>query len=254
MEEKAERRRWHRSSVVGGSAICRGDGTIGGYKVVDASFGGVCLNHGVPLPQGTELEMALWCAGLGLATLRGTVVRSNEDTMAVAFAQVGWEARELLSELARAENAGGTRATSLVFCPVAPTTDTLQDLLASLGHDSVSVATPLDGIVQLQRMDHDVREVFAEDSPAGRDFLKFVRDEHPEIRRVLLTPPEATTPSCADDDLADRVVHLWVSAADSHALRDMNTVSTAAPHFARGTVSGVRRPRGALFGTSDTRP
>lgn len=183
--------------AVDGEATVRWSGHARRYAIENLSLGGA-LFVGGPAPALGEHVQAVIRARGRRVLLRGRVVRAQSHThigsFAVSFTHLGAAAEDAIEDLSLATLERTTGAAVLLVGRGVYATNALARCLREQGWSVIRVATPIDAIRRLQDGHLDVRWVAVFDrltQTSSSDFLQYVADEHPTVRRMLIACAEA---------------------------------------------------------------
>jgi len=187
-----ERRKHPRAPLASSVVVHRGEERIGVYRVVNLSAGGLMVTGQPPLEVGTRVEIHL---RVGERTLRARamVLREGQPghgtARALAFRDLEPDAEDLIqSAVLRAlEDARG--ASVLIVDDSAEICQALRTQLGRLGHRAVAVGTPLEAVNFLEQP-NNVAVALVDlvlGSSNGLDVLAYMAEQHPRVRRVLMS-------------------------------------------------------------------
>lgn len=190
--QSPDRRRHPRTEVVATAMVFSSNRLHGTFLVQDLSAGGARLVGRVEAAKDDPLTVLLQFPGRAGFSVAARVARHDgrdgEARTAVVFVDLAPEEEDAIHEaivVALARNA----ATVLVIDREGPSRDALERDLRSLGHQAVSVTTPLEAISWLDRPDGRIATVLVDVSDGaaqGLEVLDFVGEHHPRIRRVVV--------------------------------------------------------------------
>lgn len=189
------RRRHGRLKVAGVAAMTRPGNPIAVWVVQNLSEGGASVT-GDPLPiPGQRIRLALYLAGKPPLWLMAKVLRRQiagpGGKCALEFEGVSAEQRSAILDALQSEGSrpkGAPAANILVVGRAPQTLEALARELITLGHAPRVVGSPLEAAAWLQR-ESDVTTVMVEDKLIeldGWNFMKFVRDTWPNLKRVAV--------------------------------------------------------------------
>jgi ActR/RegA family two-component response regulator len=195
--QDGERRQHKRGEIAATCEVFSSARHFGNYLVNDLSAGGACLIGEAPLPVGEDVHLLLQLPGRPPIGVEGRVVRraaheAGHRRFAVAFAGLDEEEEDalhqaLVAELERVQ--ARQLASVLVFRGTATPDELLERDLRDVGHESVVVATSLEAVALLSGPGSRFATALVDlssEAAAGLDFLDFLGNEHPHIRRVVL--------------------------------------------------------------------
>lgn len=192
-----ERRKHQRAEVLSTATVLAEGGSSGVFLVKNLSAGGVLLLGDARWREGERMTVLLHLPGreplrLFAEVLRRRLSAAQESLWAMAFRQVPSELEDLLEEVARAALQSHREAPPhevLVVDDSREVRHALQRDLRALGECGVLAATPLEAVSCLNETPHidtaivDLRLGHAD----GLDFLCFLAEDHPTVRRVLMS-------------------------------------------------------------------
>lgn len=190
ISEGSERRRAHRVRVPGGRAVCHSSDGERCYDVRDASRQGVCLEGAVPLRHGAAVVVDLTWPGIGHARCGGRVVRTGRRRrgIGICFSEPDRRVEELIDELSAAQST--LRAiTAMIYTPDPALGDHLGERVSELGARAVRARTSLEVLWRFHDCRVNISALVFDASPSGCAMARFVRDEFPYVRRVLVARP-----------------------------------------------------------------
>jgi CheY-like chemotaxis protein len=192
-----ENRRHARSEVVATAVVFSSGHMHGSFLVQDLSAGGACLMGHLDAMPGMKLTLLLTFPGKPAFPLAAVVVRHDalgptRERTAVNFVDVSAEQEDTIQDALIASlerERARLAATVLVISPDDISCGALEHDLRALGHEAVSVSTPLEALAWLERPGARIATVVVDVSPGasqGLDVLDFVGENHPRIQRVVM--------------------------------------------------------------------
>ena len=190
---EAERRRHARALLRASAVLLRADDSLGSFRVVNASVGGLLLGGAMPAPVGTEVEVVLRIGLDDPVRTRGLICRQQQGRDGAGFAIdfLGLAAEEV-DRLQSAVDAFLERVRSASILVVDDSREVGQALsleLAHLGHSAHAVQTPLEAVCLLEERNQVTVAIvdLLLGSEHGLDLLVYLSDRHPNVRRVLMS-------------------------------------------------------------------
>jgi CheY-like chemotaxis protein len=187
-----ERRQHPRAQLAANVVVLKGEQRIGVYRVINLSAGGLMLAGDPALNVGDTVEVIL---RLGDRTVRAhaSVLRETRTghggVSALAFRDLAADAHDLVqSAVLRAlEDARG--ASVLIVDDSAEICQALRTQLGRLGLRAVAVGTPLEAVNFLEQPNHVTVALvdLVLGGSNGLDVLAYLADQHPNVRRVLMS-------------------------------------------------------------------
>lgn len=192
-----DRRRHARSELMATAVVFSARKLHGTYLVQDLSAGGACLLGQLDVTPGSKLSLLLQFPGKTSFSVEAIVIRHDalgpmRERTAVNFTQIPADQEDTIHEaiLAALERERARLgATILVIAPHDQSRRALERDLRALGHEAVTVATPLEAIAWLERPGNRIGIVLVDVSsgaPLGLDVLDFLGEHHPRIERVVM--------------------------------------------------------------------
>lgn len=192
-----ERRRHPRGEVLATAVVLAGNGSSGVYLVKNLSLGGALLLGDARWKAGEQVTVFLHLPGRQPLSLSAQVLprglsAAKESLFAVHFKQVAAETEDILQKVVQAALESHRVAPPhevLVIDDSSEVRRALQRDLRALGECAVLAATPLDAVDCLNEARNidtaivDLRLGHAD----GLEFLCFLAEAHPSIRRVLMS-------------------------------------------------------------------
>jgi DNA-binding NarL/FixJ family response regulator len=194
---KHEHRRSFRLPIGGAASVAWGERNSRRYTIDNLSLGGA-LMLGTPAPaEGEAVHAVIRLPGARLLDLSGRVIRTTDHhyrpEFAVAFDELRSEAEDLIHDLSIAMLEQRGVATALVVARSQTMRDGLSSLLREIGWTAAAAEAPLQAIALLDQPELDVRWVVVlerQTQTSGIDLLRYVADELPGVRRLLISRPE----------------------------------------------------------------
>lgn len=225
-----ERRRWPRAEVPAIAHLIRRERWLGNYAVDDLSAGGAALIGAPRLEAGDEVDVILHVYGETPVALSARVARAPAGgTVALAFSRASPQLEERLNATVlayreRAETAAltgvadgpagaaddpaGAEPTAVVVDDQPEVSAALARELEALGVRAIRAQSPLEAIEAIEDNAPAIRFVLVDlalGRADGTDLLAWVADEHPGVRRVLMSG--VLEPKALSDALMRRKVH-----------------------------------------------
>ncbi len=196
VEHDPSDRRRHPRTEVWAHALVFSERLHGNFLVRDVSAGGACLVGDLDATRGMPVSVLLQFPGRTALSLSAQVVRQDVKNAsrytAVAFVDLLADEEDAIHEaiVAALEQEHARRsATILVLDGDAIARGTIESDLRAIGHQAVTVATPLDALVWLDRPGTRISTLVVDLTPGpaqGLDMLDFVGEHHPHIQRVVM--------------------------------------------------------------------
>lgn len=192
-------RRHPRSEIAATAIVLTLTRYAGTYLVRNLSAGGALLVGDSLLHVGERIRILLQIHGTSPMSLVGEVVRHESRTegerlFAITFGDVPAAVEDTIQQavLRTLENVRGKQqcATVLVLDTSLESRLALERELQSLGHEAVSASTPLEAMSRLYSGQPRIETVIVDarlGHADGLEFLAFLADDHPHIRRVLMS-------------------------------------------------------------------
>jgi CheY-like chemotaxis protein len=223
-----ENRRFPRARIAATASVLVGQRYVGTYVARDLSAGGAHLVGDNNLTLGQQIQVLIRANGYFSRCLKAEVVRreqltSGEQSFAVAFRDVELDTEDALQHLALLfleQTTTGKTPTIMVLATPSPVLVTLEDDLRSLGHEMVNVIAPLDALSLLSSEASRVSVVIVGCDAThmdGIEFLNFLKDAHPPVRRVAL-PHDSQHPQLKRAIASGVVEAVLDQPWDSHTL------------------------------------
>jgi CheY-like chemotaxis protein len=192
-----DRRRFLRREVLATAAIFSSDRLHGVFLVQNLSAGGASLVGDMPLPPGDTVTMLLQFPGKSSVSVSARVVRQVKATkdrrFAVAFVDLSPEDEDAIHEAivgALEREQARWAATVLVIDADDDAREALERDLRALGHEAVTVATPLEALGWLERPGARICTALVDLAPGpaqALDVLEFLSEHHPDIQRIAMS-------------------------------------------------------------------
>jgi hypothetical protein len=192
--ELRERRRDGRIAVPGVAAVGGAGKHLGIFEVADLSRGGASLvGEGVLAPN-ELVELAVQLPGIPVLRLRGIVLRRQATgprgrRCALRFEKLTPEEETALAAALATPASGLAEAVVLVVWARANGTGALARELSAAGSPPLFATTPLEAAAWLRVPGGHLAAVMVDYLVAGSggwDFLQYLRENHPRLKRVLL--------------------------------------------------------------------
>jgi CheY-like chemotaxis protein len=193
-----EQRRYPRHSVTTAATVFRDTEVSGLFWVKNLSIGGALLCGGEAPPVGDPLSMVLHLPWRQPVTVDARVVHrqtgaAGDPLFGVAFRHRTSGTRRAVAEAIRSVEqikSWPRKPTVMVIADQSALLGEIKRDLSPLGVRIMSVKTPLDAIRLLQdwetRIDIVLVDLWIEQTNV-LSLLRFLADEHPEIRRIIIT-------------------------------------------------------------------
>jgi CheY-like chemotaxis protein len=192
-----ENRRFPRVRIAATASVLVGQRYVGTYVARDLSAGGAHLVGDNNLTLGQPIQVLIRVNGYFSRCLKAEVIRreqlaSGEQSFAVAFRDMEIDTEDALQQLALLfleQTTAGKTPTIMVLATPSPVLVTLEEDLQSLGHEMVNVVAPLDALSWLSSEAGRVSVAIVGCDAThmdGIEFLNFLKDSHPPVRRVAL--------------------------------------------------------------------
>jgi hypothetical protein len=188
-----ERRRHKRAEVPAVAKVFAGERFLGVFAVSDLSEGGVALLGEALLVPGERVRLEIQLAGRSPLALAARVLRrqvSSPKTRRCALIFDHPPAEQVAALAAAvAVTEPGPAATVLVVWGRPSGGPALERELVSAGHRALLATTPLDAAAWLRGRGHTIAHALIDHGVARTDewdFLQYLIDHHPHIRRLLL--------------------------------------------------------------------
>ena len=189
-----DRRKYPRSFLAGTATVLLDHAKAGGdYLVQNASAGGVLLNGGPAMPEGTPVVVLLRLSGLEELRLAGLVVRRDaqfDDAIAVKFRGVAPAVQDMLQGVVLRSLERKHDPSVLVVDGDIQSLSRMAHDLDSLGYRPILACTPLDTIRWLANFDVVISAAAVEyffGYHDGMALLRVIAEDFPSIRRVLMS-------------------------------------------------------------------
>jgi CheY-like chemotaxis protein len=187
-------RRKHARAVLRASAVLlRADDSLGSFRVVNVSVGGLLLGGAMPAPVGTEVEVVLRLGPDRAVRTQAVICREQQSREGTAFA-VSFVALPAEDEarLRSAIDACLERVRSASILVVDDSREVGQALsleLGRLGHAAHAVQTPLEAVCVLEERNQVAVAIvdLVLGNEHGLDLIAYLADHHPTVRRVLMS-------------------------------------------------------------------
>lgn len=195
----SERRLHPRTEVVATATVVTAKRYAGTYLVSNLSVGGALLRGDALLKTGDEVRILLELPSARLVRLAARVLRHMDGRdghlFAVAFHDVPPETQQLLQDVVAMALARSERqlahSTVLLFTRDAAARSRLESELRDVGMHTSSCGAPLSALVVLngsRPVDVAIVDLGLEEG-IGADFLAFLAEAYPHVRRVALMAP-----------------------------------------------------------------
>ncbi len=190
---EAERRKHARALLRANVALLRGEESLGSFRVVNVSAGGLLLGGPPPAPVGTQLHVVLRLSSDRSVRARAVVCREQASREGAAFAInfVDLPADEQV-RIQEAVDAFIERVRSASVLVVDDSREVGQALsleLARLGQAAHAVQTPLEAVCMLEERNQVSVAIIdlVLGNEHGLDLIAYLADRHPNVRRVLMS-------------------------------------------------------------------
>jgi ActR/RegA family two-component response regulator len=188
-----ERRKHPRASLVASVVLWRNEQRLGSFPVVNLSAGGVLLSGEAPVADGTEVLAVLRLGGDSSLRATAKVARAIGSragaSFALSFAHLAPEAEEAIGAAVKAALALTLDAAVLIVDDSTEVCSALGRQLNRMGLRSCAATTPLEAVGLLEQPNQI--EIALIDlrlgSATGLDLLAYLAEQHPAIRRVLMS-------------------------------------------------------------------
>ncbi len=190
---ESERRR-HTRAVVRASAVLLRDGeSLGSFRVINASVGGLLLGGSTPAPLGTQVEAVLRLGPDRTLRVQSVVCREQASrdgsAFAVSFLDLSAEDEARIQTAVDVFLERVRSASVLVVDDSREVGAALSLELGRLGQSSHAVQTPLEAVCLLE--DRNQVAIAIVDlvlgNEHGLDLIAYLADRHPRVRRVLMS-------------------------------------------------------------------
>jgi hypothetical protein len=197
-----ERRRYARAPIQSRATLLRDQVPLGSFDVVNLAAGGLLLAGNAPVAAGTTIEVALSFDDGPAVVIAADMLRERARPQGACFALAFRDApADLAARIAARVDqllVQARRAHVLVIDPgMAPAMagSQLRIQLARIGHTAHTVASPLDALHLLGQENRIGIAIVALPSEADQkkqraetlDLLAHLADQHPYLRRILLS-------------------------------------------------------------------
>jgi CheY-like chemotaxis protein len=191
--EETERRKHTRALVRASAVLVKGEQSLGSFRVVNASAGGLLLGGAPPGPLGTEIEVILRLGPERSVRARAVVCReqvNREGTgFAVSFLELSAEDQARIEEAVEAYLERVRSVSVLVVDDSREVGQALSLELARLGQAAHAVQTPLEAVCLLEERNQVSVAIIdlVLGNEHGLDLIAYLADRHPKVRRVLMS-------------------------------------------------------------------
>ena len=224
--QPGERRRDRRLVVPAVAAVTAAGKHLGIFAVADLSVGGALLVGDEPAGPGQTIEVQLQLPGHPLLALKARVLRRQIGgrKCAIKFEAPDAATAEAFAA-ARAQPRAMPAGASVMVVWNRPGATTLPRDLGSQGVEALVVSRPLEAAAWLRAGGKQISCVLVDYLLAGSntwDFLQYLREGHPEAKRILLVDGVGTfrLNLLLASGLADAVLEKpWTAAALLKKLR-----------------------------------
>lgn len=187
------RRRSSRHTQPGGYASCLTSGSVGRYRVNDASRTGVALHGGPNIEVGTEVGVSLWWPSIGRAAAHGFVCRQDDNAGKLAVTYTDDDGMtDLVQKLRTIEQLRADEPIPLI-CGSHPLVSSVIDHLENAGIAFLRAKSPLDVLNHLQNPWEPITSLVFQPDPIWFSISELVGEQHPGVRRVLINSGERST-------------------------------------------------------------
>lgn len=217
--EGRERRRAHRIRVPGGKAVCRSDSLELACAVLDASPEGIALAlaGAGELRAGASVSLDLEWPGIGQASCEGRVVRgTRQSVIAVAFSSRDRGFEALITALACLQRAASDESVAVVYAPEPWEVGGVVAAFDDLGMKVARAGTCLEVLWRFDGRAADAGVLLFDASAASLEMARFIGEEFPRVRRVLVVARDQLESGCGACELGfcDAVVAVDASAVE----------------------------------------
>lgn len=215
--EGRERRRAHRIRVPGGRAVCRSKERELSCVVRDASPQGIALEGALDLCAGADVSLDIEWPGIGHAHCEGRVVRGGRCAgIAVSFSPRDSDFELLIAELSRVQEALSQKLAPVLYAPVPWDVAAVQGAFDELGVPAESACTRLEVLWRFQDESCRGGVLFFDASAAALEMARFIGEEFPAVRRVMVVERDQLEQACGACELGfcDAVVPIDACAAE----------------------------------------
>jgi CheY-like chemotaxis protein len=190
---ETERREHARAFLRASAVLLRGGESLGNFRVINASVGGILLDGNPPGPVGTRVELVL---RLGPdRTMRTQAVVCREQLgrdgagFALSFVDLQAEGRQQIQAAVDAFLEKVRRASVLVVDDSREVGHALGLELQRMGQSVHAVQTPLEAVCVMEERNQVAVAIvdLVLGSAHGLDLIAYLADRHPGVRRVLMS-------------------------------------------------------------------
>lgn len=197
VRDDPERRQCYRARISTSAMLrCRARQATCVRQLDDLSLGGAHLVGKPPMGVGASVTTTIKLGARGRITPRARIVRLTDDGdgFAIVFTELSPRAAELIHGcMVRSLEADEVSAVLLIE-PTRRAREELEHLLTQAGYRVIAVATPVEAIDRLNAHADCIQAALVSQrltQTSGVEFVGFLKDAFPDIRRVLTSGEEA---------------------------------------------------------------
>jgi CheY-like chemotaxis protein len=187
-------RREHARAFLRASAVLLGGGnSLGNFRVINASVGGLLLGGTPPGPVGSQVELVLRLGPDRTVRTQAVVCREQQSkdgtAFAVSFVNLQTEGRQQVQAAVDAFLEKVRSASVLVVDDSREVGHALGLELARMGQTVHAVQTPLEAVCMMEER-NQVSVAIVDlvlGNAHGLDLITYLADRHPRVRRVLMS-------------------------------------------------------------------
>jgi CheY-like chemotaxis protein len=190
---ESERRGHVRALLRASAVLLRGGESLGSFRVINASVGGLLLGGTPPGPVGTRVELVLRLGPDRTVRTQAVVCReqASQDgaAFALSFVDLPAEGRELIQGAVDAFLERVRSASVLVVDDSREVGLALSLELSRMGRSVHAVQTPLDAVYMMEERNQVAVAIvdLVLGGAHGLDLIAYLADRHPGVRRVLMS-------------------------------------------------------------------
>jgi CheY-like chemotaxis protein len=190
---ESDRRKHSRAFLRASAVLLRANESLGSFRVINASVGGLLLGGPPPAPIGTEVEVVLRLGPDRPLRSKSVVCReqAGRDGSAFAISFLDLSAEDE-AHIQHAVDSFLERVRSAAVLVVDDSREVGQALsleLARLGQAAHAVQTPLEAVCMLEERNQVAVAIvdLVLGNEHGLDLIAYLADRHPRVRRVLMS-------------------------------------------------------------------
>jgi CheY-like chemotaxis protein len=189
----SERRKHARAFLRASAVLLRDDDSLGSFRVINASVGGLLLGGSVPAPVGTEVEAVLRLGPDRAVRTKSVICREQASrdgsAFAVSFLDLSADDEARIQAAVDVFFERVRSASVLVVDDSREVGQALSLELGRLGQSAHAVQTPLEAVCMLEERNQVAVAIvdLVLGNEHGLDLIAYLADRHPRVRRVLMS-------------------------------------------------------------------